>query len=287
MKKELLKPKYSCGVGTRDVSVLQITNIHHSDVAGFNWRNMPYPYWHCHQHWEILLVVEGKIQHTVNNVTQTATKGYACLLRPNDFHSFTFANEQSETLSFGFSNDVADKLFALYPLEKKLLNSAEPLSFSLQYSTLDAVYSKALSAQFYSKSDYEKYTILIVNRLLLAYNEQQLNTTDAYPQWLNSFLSLVKNPKYLRLPVVELAKFTPYSYSHFSMLFKEHTGKTVISYLNELKLMRAKELLRNTNYTVGEIALDLNYESISSLNHNFKRFTGLTPSEFRKSSSDF
>ena len=71
------------------------------------------------------------------------------------------------------------------------------------------------------------------------------------------------------------------------MLFKQYTGKTIVSYLNDLKLIRAKELLRNTDYTIGEIAVDLNYESVSSLNHNFKRFTGLTPTEFRKSTLSF
>ena len=71
------------------------------------------------------------------------------------------------------------------------------------------------------------------------------------------------------------------------MLFRQYTGKTIISYLNELKILRAKELLRNTDYTISEIAVELNYESTSSLNHNFKRFTGVTPTEFRKSSTDF
>lgn len=287
MKNKILQPKFSLVGEEISISLMKNLNIRGSSIAGFNWKNTPYPYLHKHKHWEILLVLDGKVEHKINNVTQTATRGYACLIRPNDSHCCLFADKKSEFLTFGFSNTVAKNLFALYPLTQNELNSTIPLSFSLQENTLEAVVSKTLAAQFYPKEEYEKYTILIATRLFLAYNEQRLNSTEAYPEWLNSFLLLVKNPKYLRLSIAELAKFTPYSYSHLSMLFKKYTGKTIVAYIQELKLIRAKELLRNTDYTIGEIIVDLNYESLSNFTHTFKKFTGLSPTAFRKSSSDF
>ena len=287
MKNSVYTPQYIPTIEGISISHLPNSNIHNSTIAGFNWKNTPFPYFHKHDHWEILLVIKGKISHKINDHLHTATKGYACLLRPDDTHCFSFLDPKSETLTFCFSNDIAKKILNLYPLSNKESSQTNPLSFSLQANTLDAILSKTLISQLYSKEKYEQYSILIINRLILAYNEQKLNTTEAYPEWLNAFLLLIKNPKYLRLPITKLAAYTPYSYSHFSMLFRQYTGKTIVSYLNELKLLRAKELLRNTNYTIGEIAVDLNYESTSSLNHNFKRFTGLTPTEFRKSSVDF
>lgn len=287
MKKQILKPQFALLGEEIIVSALEKLNIHGSSVAGFNWKNTPYPYLHKHEHWEILLVLDGKILHTINGVTQTATRGYACLLRPSDTHCCLFSDKKSEYLTFGFSTEIAERFFSLYPLSEYDRNSNLPLSFFLQDNTLEAVVSKTLAAQFYPKPDYEKYTIFIINRLLLTFNEQRLHSTEAYPEWLNSFLLLIKNPQYLRLPIGELVKFTPYSRSHFSMLFKEYTGKTIVSYLQELKLIRAKELLRNTDYTIGEIIVDLHYESLSTFTHTFKKFTGLSPTEFRKSSSDF
>lgn len=287
MKKEILKPKFTLGGEDVFISLVEGSNTRRSHVAGFNWKNTPYPYWHTHTHWEILLVLDGKVQHKINNVTQTATRGYACLIRPSDTHCCLFSDKKSEFLTFVFSNEIANTLFGLYPLNESDVNSNVPLSFSLQENTLEAVISKTLAAQFYPKADYEKYSILIVNRLFLAYNEQRLNSAEAYPEWLNSFLLLVKNPKYLGMPISELAKLTPYSQSHLSMLFKEYTGKTIAAYLQELKLIRAKELLRNTDYTISEIIVELNYESLSTFTHTFKKFTGLSPTEFRKSSSVF
>lgn len=287
MKNKILQPKFSYGGEDIIISTVHESNLRRSHVAGFNWKNTPFPYLHKHEHWELLLVLDGKIHHTINDLTQTATRGYACLIRPEDRHCFTFADKKSEVLSFGFCNEVSKSLFDLYPLTENELNSTTPLSFSIHENTLEAIISKALAAQFCLKPDYEKYSVLIINRIFLAYNEQRLNSTEAYPEWLNSFLLLTKDPKYLRLPITELAKHTPYSYSHLSMLFKKYTGKTIVAHLQELKLIRAKELLRNTDYTISEIIVELNYESQSNFTHTFKRFTGLSPSEFRKSLSDF
>lgn len=288
MKKESFKPQYTTTTQSITISHLENTNLRLSKIAGFHWSNTPFPYPHTHKHWELLLVIKGNVLHEINGLKHQATKGYACIIRPQDIHSFHFSSQKNEIISFGFSNKIADKFFALYPIEQELLNSQKPLSFLLQDATLDAICSKALAAQFYDKDIYEKYTILIINRLLLAYNEQKLNTIEAYPEWLNSFLLILKNPKHLRTPLTKLVQeFTPYSYSRFSVLFKEYTGQTAVSYMQELKLTRAKELLRSTNYTVSEIIVDLNYESLPNFIETFKRFTGLTPTEFRKSSSSF
>ena len=154
-------------------------------------------------------------------------------------------------------------------------------------NTLDAIISKTLIAQFQPKEIYEQYSILIINRIINAYIEKKINTNEAYPEWLNSFLLTIKKPDILRLSLPEIATYSPYSYSRLSTLFKQYTGQTIINYLKELKLLRAKELLRNTNKSIAEIAIDLNYESVSSLQHNFKKAIGLTPSEFRKSNSCF
>lgn len=288
MKNEIFKPQYTESSQAITISHLENTNLKSSKIAGFHWSNTPFPYPHTHQHWEVLLVVKGNVIHEINDIKHQATKGYACLIRPQDVHSFHFSSSKCEIISFGFSNEIAEKLFALYPIEKENLISKSPLSFLLQDNTLDAICSKSLAAQFYDKDIYEKYTILIINRLLLAYNEQKLNTIEAYPEWLNSFLLLIKNPKYLRIPITKLVQeFTPYSYSRFSVLFKQYTGQTVVSYIQELKIMRAKELLRSTNYTVSEIIVDLNYESLPNFIETFKKFTGLTPTAFRKSPSNF
>ena len=261
---------------------LQDTNRYASDVAGFNWKKLDFPHLHNHTHWEFLLVVKGKIQHFINNERYVATKGYVCLIRPSDTHKFSFIDKKSEMLTFGFSNEVALKLFSPHIALNDIENQKEPLAFTLNNATYEAILSKTLATQFFSKEIYEQSSILIINRLLLAYIEQKLNKPEAYPEWLNNFLIYLRNPTNLKQSIPEIAKHSTYSYQHLSILFKKYLGKTLIEYIKDLKLTLAQEALLNTSKTVTEIALDLNYESTSSLNHNFKKATGLTPLEFRK-----
>ena len=160
MKKKVLKPIYNTGVTNPTLSCIEDGNIHASAIAGFNWRHLDYPYMHTHTHWEILIVLNGKVQHTINNVVHTATKGYACIVRPNDIHNFRFLDKKSsETLTFVFSNEVAQKAFNMHPTFLNFDDSCKPINFSLNDNTLDAVLSKSLTAQFQPKPIYEEYCI--------------------------------------------------------------------------------------------------------------------------------
>lgn len=263
-------------------------NIYNSEIAGFNWRNIDYPYLHTHCHWEFLIVVNGKIKHTINKVMHTATKGYACLIRPDDEHKIQFLDKKhSETLTFVFSNEVAENYIKLYSKLFNLDFSQQTLEFNLKTDTLEAIRSKTLAAQFQPKHIYEQYCMLIINRIFSAYVEKKINTIEANPDWLNDFLLFLKNPDNLKLSIPELSSHAPYSYSRLSNLFKKYMGTTLVDYLKELKFMRAKELLKNTDKPVSEIAMDLNYESVSSLNHNFKSKTGLAPLQFRKKENNY
>lgn len=268
--------------GKLTTSKIENSNFLKSSVAGFNWRNLEYPYLHNHSHWEIFLVIKGKVKHIINGTTQIATSGYACLLRPEDKHKLFFIDKSSETITYVFCEDIANKIISLYPVFDNLKQMPSPVSFTLGQETLDAVISKTLAAQFYPKHIYEQYVTLIINRLFSSYAEQTLKINEAYPQWLNGFLVYLRNPEHLRQPIPEIAKHSTYSYRRLSVLFKQYVGKTLVNYIKDLKITLAKSDLTNTNKTVFEIATDLNYESVSSLNHNFKKATGLSPSDFRK-----
>ena len=79
-----------------------------------------------------------------------------------------------------------------------------------------------------------------------------------------------------------ISKNTNYNYSYLSKLFSDHEGRTIESYLIELKIERVKELLSFRRYTLSEIAWELNYSSVQYLSNQFKKMTGLTVTEYLK-----
>jgi AraC-like DNA-binding protein len=71
------------------------------------------------------------------------------------------------------------------------------------------------------------------------------------------------------------------SYSYIRKIVKSLTGKSVLDYINSLRVNEGKRLLRQTNMTIAEIASCLGYNNVQSFNRFFKKFEGITPGEFR------
>ena len=69
--------------------------------------------------------------------------------------------------------------------------------------------------------------------------------------------------------------------NYLSHLFHKEFGKSIREYINECRVMEAKRLLGNTNQTVTEIALSIGFNNIPYFSTVFKKFTNMTPAEYR------
>lgn len=71
-------------------------------------------------------------------------------------------------------------------------------------------------------------------------------------------------------------------YASMSNLFSDIEGVTIEHYLIGQRIELVKELLVYDEYSLSEIAAQLNYSSVQHLSTQFKKLTGLTPSHFKK-----
>ena len=84
------------------------------------------------------------------------------------------------------------------------------------------------------------------------------------------------------LSLQALANESGYSRVHFIRMFKAATGSSPHNYLLNLKLERARELLRNPSMSLIDIALDCGFSSHSHMSRLFLKFVGVTPSAYRR-----
>lgn len=80
-----------------------------------------------------------------------------------------------------------------------------------------------------------------------------------------------------------LAEDLHYEYNYLSSLFSSVVGITLEQYIIRQKIEKVKELLFYDELTLSEIADRLGYSSVAHLSGQFKKMTGLTPSELKKS----
>ncbi len=104
----------------------------------------------------------------------------------------------------------------------------------------------------------EKIKVIIIE--LVHYREDQLKIN------LSDFLSEKLN----------------YDYTYLANLFSETQGTTIEKFLINHKIERVKELLVYDELNLKEIAFKIHYSSVAHLSSQFKRITGLTPSQFKQ-----
>jgi AraC-like DNA-binding protein len=83
--------------------------------------------------------------------------------------------------------------------------------------------------------------------------------------------------------IQELAQQSGYSREHFSRIFKAVTGRSIENYIIEIRIAKASTLLGDVNKTIKEIAYELAYRNEYFFSRQFKRKTGVTPTDFRNS----
>ncbi len=85
------------------------------------------------------------------------------------------------------------------------------------------------------------------------------------------------------LKLETLAQLLDMSHFHFSRLFKQSTGSSPHHYLIQQRIERAKQLLKQTDQPIIDIALECGFSSHSHLTKHFRHLTGLTPKVYRAS----
>lgn len=111
-----------------------------------------------------------------------------------------------------------------------------------------------------------------------------------YPQFANNQMRLVikRACDYIQmhlqdeLALKQMSDYCNLSPSYFGVLFKQYTGKSFVNYVNQIRMDKAMELLRETDMKIYEVADEVGFASLHYFNRVFKTVTSLTPNEYRK-----
>jgi AraC-like DNA-binding protein len=101
-------------------------------------------------------------------------------------------------------------------------------------------------------------------------------------QRIEPILRLIETRYAEPISLDEMAQIAYVSRSHCCALFQTALKTTPITYRNARRLAEARQLLKNTNQTIQEIAHRVGFSSVQEFNRLFRRESGYTPSEFRQ-----
>ncbi|WNS43334.1 AraC family transcriptional regulator [Paenibacillus sp. MMS20-IR301] len=83
----------------------------------------------------------------------------------------------------------------------------------------------------------------------------------------------------------DMAKEIGISYSYMRKIVYEQTGKSMIDFVNQLRIEQAKELLMDTELSIKQIAAEVGYYNVQSFNRFFRKYEGMPPSSYKSAKS--
>ena len=185
-----------------------------------------------------------------------------------------------------FSRDNPTPLLDVFP-SLSIVREEEFLRHPWLRSTLDQLSSEYLSQAPGAELIVDKLTeIVLVELIRIDFGRDH---TSQFVRALNdkqvsaALKKLHDNP-HVRWTIQSLAEAVNMSRAAFAKRFRELVGHPMFEYLTNLRVQRAKELLRDTQLPLYEVASRVGYDSDMSFTKVFKKRTGVTPTRYRKSS---
>lgn len=124
----------------------------------------------------------------------------------------------------------------------------------------------------------ELYSILLA---VLQTEENRYLPTEK-KQKIDEVIEFIHQNSHKKITNETLARVSGLSTVYFRKLFTSITGASPISYVQNLRIEKAKELLNSDYGSLSDIALSLGYSSLYDFSRAFKKHTGISPSKYRK-----
>jgi AraC-like DNA-binding protein len=265
----------------------------HARKADSNWT---YPS-HEHSMYEIHWMMEGQMSMVITGKLHQQSKGDLLFIRPGTTHACTGAGPEGFTY-FSVHFSVHDTSFCrelnrckdtYYPATSNMAMVMSPILSTL-YDLSTEHLSESLSSSKQMKVHAAVFELLGSLVGQLSQNASvPVSRKEAIAHQIAEYIE--DSVRYIHLHseiqetnrtwIQDIAKSLSLSTSQVNRIFREVYGQAPRKYLSETLLNEAQRLLKQTDLNVDHIAMMLGYKTNAHFSRQFKRWTGIAPSEFR------
>lgn len=276
-----------------DINVKKIVTVHYFEYSKdyvFDGES--------HDFWEILYVDKGSVNVTAHDRKLTVNAGEMVFHKPNEFHNVLANGKVAPNLiviSFVCNSDTMkhfnNRVVKLTDAETDLLAHIISEAKRAFKSPFDDPYSKKLTrkkdASFGSEQLIKIYLEQLLINLIRRENKSYLPGPVVTKLIKHSDTEIVKSIKQFLIENIfgnisfqDVCRYVSQGNTNVKMIFKKATGKGVMEYYRDLKIEQAKIMMREEDCNFTQISERLGYSSIHYFSRQFKKVTGMTPSEY-------
>ncbi len=249
---------------------------------------------HWHEHMEFLFFTSGSAVIECGSTPIACRSGDLCVVNSNELH---YGFSTSENLSYyamivdisllhSHAMDAVETKF-ITPIARNqilfqnLVSGDEEINRCMQM-LIHELHQQELGYELSVKSQLYGLLSLLVRKYVAATSK-----LDAYRHRLKGLERLAPVFAYIddhykeKLSVEQLASIAGLSRYHFSRLFKQLTDKSLIEYVNLIRINKAENMLRGKSMNISEIAMATGFSDIYYFSRTFKKLKKMSPTEWR------
>lgn len=252
-----------------------------------------------HNFWELVYADKSDVDCIADNKRVTLREGEMLFHKPNEFHAIA-ANGKNAPNVLIISFECKSEAMSFYE-DRKIHPSRRNLkflyaileeakkTFDIPFSDpnakkIELLPSPTLGGQQLIKN-YLEIFLIDVMRLMTeteSGNKTFLKDREFEKKPVADVVKVLSENVFLPLSIDQICKQTNYSRSYLFREFKAETGKSIIQYFIDLKIEKAKELLRENDLSIKEISEKLAFDTPNYFSKTFRKLTATTPTAYRK-----
>lgn len=250
---------------------------------------------HSHENFEMNYIINGWGTRIIGDSIESFSKGDLVLIGPDLPHCWEIKGIPQgltpECITIHFHADFLGQKFIQSPELKPMYDLIKEARLGIQFSGNEITEVYQIFDKIFKANPFRKlmYLLEIFEKLICTKEKRILaragfveDTTAIANKKLNRVYEyiLANFTKKIRLEeVAELAYLSPGAFCRF---FERTTGKTLFTYLKEVRIGYACKLLQETELSVSNICYESGFNNLSHFNNQFKEICKYTPGQYRK-----
>ncbi len=260
---------------------------------------------HTHNYIEVVYVLEGTGIQVVNGIPYKVKRGDILFINYGQLHMVArnrYLNPEEKpmrTLDILIRPDFIDRelvesrnaeeMLALSLFES--FTDLEQLSPVVSFTGKDLVEVEYIIRQIRNewkendinyKASIKGYVLVLLNKIFREMRKVQLVPIVQHVNRLTpEIIDYIEGHYSEKINLTELAQMCFYNPSYFSKVFRETFGKSLTDFVQEKRVEKAAEFLKNTEMSIEDIVKQTGFCDKKQLYKIFKKVTGVTPGEYR------
>ncbi len=247
-----------------------------------------------HDFWELVYADKGDVTVFADDKSFVLEQGNVIFHKPNEWHNvrangvdaanitiITFASP-SKAMSF-FEN----KMLTVGQKQKELLSKIVSEYTNAFKTPLNDPYTTHLERRSDAAVASEQLIKLFLCEFLILFlrnnpsgRQRTVRSIHSSDATLNLLINYMEQNITKTVTLKELMEYSGTNRTAIENIFRENLGKGAVEYFLILKIELAKKYLREDNYNITQISEILGYSSIHYFSRQFKKITGMTPTEY-------